>query len=170
MNNLRPQDIYVLLALAAAGDENTWTFERLANELGLSPSQIFRSLARAELSHLFDKETRHVRTPELCEFLTHGIRYAFAAVAGRIQRGVPTAWKAPALTELMNISGDDVYVWPAPNGTMRGIAIEPLHPAALPAAGENERLYTLLALTDILRLGSARERRVASDELTRLLR
>jgi hypothetical protein len=169
MNILRPQDIYVLLALAAGHDEG-WTYEQVGQELGLSASQVFRSLTRAETSHLFDKETRHVRILELLEFLTHGVRYAFAAVPGRVQRGVPTAWRGPGLEELMSIHAEEHFVWPAPNGTMRGQTIEPLHPGVLVAIEDNEILYQLLALTDILRIGSARERKAAADELTRLLR
>ena len=136
----------------------------------MSASQVFRSLKRAEVSHLFDKASRRVRQLELLEFLSLGIRYAFAAVPGGIQRGVPTCWKAPGLDELIEISKDESFVWPAPNGTARGQAIEPLHSGALMVSGENEELYRLLGLTDILRVGSARERKVATEELKKVLR
>ena len=99
-----------------------------------------------------------------------GIRYAFAATPGGIQRGVPTCWKAPGLDELVKVSKDESFVWPAPNGTARGQAIEPLHSGVLLASGENKDLYRLLALTDILRVGAARERRVAAKELEKELR
>lgn len=167
---LRPQDIFLLLALVAKRDRDNWTYDRLAEELGMSASQVFRSLKRMEGSHLFDRETRRVRRLELLEFLSHGIRYAFAAVPQGIQRGVPTCWKAPGLGELIKSSKDEPFVWPAPNGMARGQAIEPLHSGALMASGENGDLYRLLALTDILRVGSARERRVAAEELEKALR
>ena len=170
MKPLRPQDIFLLLALMANRDREEWTYDRLAAELGISASQVFRSLKRAEASHLFDRASRRVRRLELLEFLSHGIRYAFAAVPAGIQRGVPTCWNAPGLDGLIEISEDEPFVWPAPNGTARGQAIEPLHSGALMASGESEELHRLLALTDILRVGSARERNVAKEELKKTLR
>ncbi len=170
MNILRPQDIYVLLALVANHERKEWTYDRLADEVGLSTSQVFRSLKRAESSHLFDKQMRRVRTLELLEFLGHGIRYAFAATPGRIQRGFPTCWEAPGLEEKMSATGDERFVWAAPNGTVRGQVIEPLHMASLAVIGENKSLYQLLGLTDILRVGSARERKVAAKVLAEMLR
>lgn len=170
VNNLLPQDIYVLLALVATRESSKeWTYERLSQELGLSSSQVFRSLQRAEGSHLFNKETRRIRMLELQEFLHHGIRYAFAAIPGNIQRGVSTGWDAPGLKEMMSVNSDESFVWPDPKGSMRGQGITPLHPGVLTAIGENQTLYQLLALTDILRIGSARERKVAFEELTRLM-
>ena len=169
MKPLRPQDIFLLLALVSNHDAGDWTYDRLAGQLGMSTSQVFRSLKRAEASHLFEKANRRVRHFELLEFLSHGIRYAFAANPGGIQRGVPTCWNAPGLDELIELSKDEPYVWPAPNGTSRGQAIEPLHSGVLVASGENERLYRLLALTDILRVGSARERQVATEQLEKAL-
>ncbi len=169
MNLLRPQDIFLLLALVANRDRKEWTYDRLAAQLGMSASQAFRSLKRAEASHLFDRSSRRVRHPELLEFLSHGIRYAFAAEPGGFQRGVPTCWNAPTLDGLIQLSADEPFVWPAPHGTARGQAIEPLHSGVLVASGENEELYRLLALTDILRVGSARERKVAKEELKKAL-
>ena len=170
MNILRPQDIYILLLLAAGDRNDEWTYDQLAARSGLSTSQVFRALSRAEASHLFDKESRRLRSLELGEFLTHGIRYAFAAVPGKIQRGVLTGWAAPGLGDVMVASAEEPYVWPAPDGTARGQGIEPLHSAAISAACENDALYRLLALTDVLRLGTARERKVAGEEVRRLLR
>lgn len=170
MNILRPHDIFVLLAIGADHDGESWTYDRLAQRLGLSTSQVFRSLTRAEASHLFDKKRRRVRRLELLEFLSHGIRYAFAASPGGIERGIPTCWEAPGLEDLMSSSAEERFVWPAPNGTIRGQAIEPLHQGVLAAIGDEEELYRLLALTDVIRVGSARERKIAANELAGRLR
>lgn len=165
MKPLRPQDIYVLLALAARCSEEKWTYDELALQLDLSSSQIYRSLERAQSSHLFDKNSRRIRRPELLEFLGYGIRYAFPARPGQIQRGFPTCWEAPEVPKPVSFSTDEQYVWPAPSGSHRGQAIEPLHSSVLIAAGNNLDLYRLLALTDVLRVGSARERDAARDVL-----
>lgn len=56
--------------------------------------------------------------------------------------------------------------------TLRGLALEPLHPAALRAAAHNPQTAELLALLDALRAGragGARVRGVATDELRRRL-
>ena len=43
---LRPQDILVLLKLVAIGC-NDWSYNRLAVELGMSPSEVHSALKRA---------------------------------------------------------------------------------------------------------------------------
>ena len=169
MTQLRPQDIFFLLALVANRDESGWTYDHLAEKLGMSASQVFRSASRAEASHLFDKDSRRVRRLELKEFISHGIRYAFPITPGGIQRGIPTCWRAPGLNEKITVNKDEPYIWPTPTGTSRGQTIEPLHSGVLKATADNDELHQLLALTDVMRVGSARERGVASKELEKAL-
>lgn len=169
MKALRSQDIYLLLALVAWPADEKRTYQRLSNAVGLSLSQVHRSLSRAESSHLFDKSRRKIHAPELLEFLSHGLRYAFPAIPAQIQRGVPTCWQAPGLEGLMEMSKKEPFVWPAPNGTHRGQAIEPLHKSAITAVTDDDEFYRLLAIADILRVGSARERKVATEELRKAL-
>jgi hypothetical protein len=52
-------------------------------------------------------------------------------------------------------------VWPHIKGKQRGPLLRPLHVGAPEAALRDHRLHRLLALTDLLRIGQARERRVA---------
>jgi hypothetical protein len=164
---LKPQDIFVLLALVAR-DDDEWTYDRLSSELGMSPSQVFASLERCEAAELFVKDGRRVIVRNLLEFVVHGIRYAFAVEPGKLVRGVSADWQAPGLSDLM-AGGSEVRVWPSASGEVRGQAVEPLHASVPDAVLENPLLHALLALADIIRVGSARERRVASDELTRRL-
>jgi hypothetical protein len=81
-----------------------------------------------------------------------------------LARGIPTAHAAPPLSE--KISPDDLPpVWPDPEGKVKGYAIEPLF-ASVPAVVKTDSgLYELLALVDALRIGRARERRLAEQEL-----
>jgi hypothetical protein len=58
-------------------------------------------------------------------------------------------------------------VWPYPEGPVRGIAFAPLHKNVPQAALADARLYELLALSDALREGRARERKLAAAELER---
>ncbi len=166
---LRSQDIFVTLSLL---DEprSDWTFDSLAERIGMSKSQIFRSLKRADISHLYDAASRRVRTAELLEFLAHGIRYAFAVEPGKSTRGMPTAWDAPGLEDVIVSNVEEHYVWPHPRGTHRGQSIAPLHDGVITAASESPHLYRRLALCDVIRLGSARERSVAADRLAEALK
>ncbi len=60
-------------------------------------------------------------------------------------------------------------VWPSPTGTVRGYAVEPLHPSLPALAAGDPELHALFALIDIVRVGAARERKVAAEEIERRL-
>lgn len=163
---LKPQDILVLLKLAAGAP--SWTFDSLARDLGLSASAIHRSLDRAEVAGLYDSRRREIKAAAVIEFLSHGLQYVFPAIWSGEARGHPTAWGVPPLSEQL-ISAGSPPVWPAARGKARGIALEPLHPAAPDAAQRDERLWELLALVDAIRIGNARERNLAVRELKKRL-
>ena len=100
------------------------------------------------------------------EFVLHGVRYAFAPKRTGVVRGLPTAYAAPVLASRISVADDDIApVWADAHGERRGEGIEPLYPSAPVAAREDPRLYALLALVDALRIGRARERRIAEQLL-----
>lgn len=164
---LKPQEIYILTALARKSSE--WTYEHLASELELSPSQVFKSLERAELANLFVKDQRRVVKRNLLEFIVHGVRYAFPVALGQITRGIPAGWQTPGLSDLMQEDLVETYIWPNAMGSIRGQSIEPLHKSLPVVAAGTPDLHALFALIDIIRVGSARERKVAASELERRL-
>ena len=104
----------------------------------------------------------------LAEFALHGAKYAFPAVKLPLVAGVPTSHSAPAFAGVFAPGSTD-FVWPHPNGTVRGVGIEPLHPAVPFAAMQDAKLYELLALFDALRIGKARERGMALERLQALI-
>ena len=104
----------------------------------------------------------------LAEFALHGAKYAFPAVKLPLVAGVPTSHSAPAFAGVFAPGSTD-FVWPHPNGTVRGVGIEPLHPAVPFAAMQDAKLYELLALFDALRVGKARERGMALERLQALI-
>ena len=55
-------------------------------------------------------------------------------------------------------------VWPAAEGTVRGLSLLPIHRSALRASSD-PRVYELLTLLDALREGRAREQSLAQDLL-----
>jgi hypothetical protein len=103
------------------------------------------------------------------EFVLHGARYAFPAVRGRMARGMPTAYAAPPLSNLIHAGLDPIPVWPDPEGEARGESFKPLYRDAPAAARADPRLSECLSLFDALRGGRARERTLATEHLTRLI-
>lgn len=164
---LQAQDLLVLLKLSESLP--SWTFESIAHELGLGSSSVHRSAQRATEAGLYDYPRRAVNYPALREFLIHGARYVFPPKWQGEARGLPTAWAAPPIAERLVWSESNVPVWADPEGKVRGIALEPLHPAVPDAVRRDERLWELLALFDSIRVGAARERKLAADELERRL-
>ena len=99
----------------------------------------------------------------------HGVKYAFPAVRGEPTRGMPTGVGAEPLASLFPPSREPVPVWPAPEGNVRGYALEPLYGCVPGAAKRDPDLYALLALVDAIRCGRARERVLAETELLKRL-
>ena len=104
----------------------------------------------------------------LAEFALHGAKYAFPGVRLPLAVGVPTSHSAPAFAGIFAPGSTD-FVWPHPNGPMRGVGVEPLHPSVPFAAMQDAKLYELLALFDALRVGKARERGMALERLQALI-
>lgn len=161
---LKPQDLYLLLALVALGGQGT-TYPELSVFTGLSMSAVHAALKRAEAARLllFEDKRPRVLRPALREFLLHGAKYAFPPVRGGMVVGIPTAHAAPPLVAQIAPSSEPPPVWPALEGTVRGIALAPIYPSAPLASLRNAALYENLALFDALRNGNARERALAEQ-------
>jgi len=168
---LLSQDVVVLAKLICCGDQRP-ALAQLASDLCLSPSQIHLSVKRLERSHLITDAAKD-RKPLLRpveEFLIHGVKYAFPAQRGEPTRGMPTAYAAPPLSEVIAAGSDLLPVWPSPDGQVRGATLEPLHKIVPVAAAKDPALYEILALIDALRDGRTRERQIAERELAARLR
>lgn len=160
----KPQDIVVALKLALAIAPRP-SYADLAADLGMSASEVHAAVRRLGEARLLDPETQEVRREALRNFLVHGVPYAFPARSRELTRGLPTAWAAPAMAG--KISGGEQIppVWPDPDGQVQGAAVKPLYSSVPHAARRDPALYDLLALVDALRLGRARERAMAEEEL-----
>ena len=170
MIQLKPQDILVLLKLIAIGQQD-WSYNRLAIELGISPSEIHAAVKRAlgaSLASQRDKRiTPNVRNLE--EFLCHGIRYVFVVERGGMTRGMPTAHAASPLDAVFVPDSEPIPVWPDAEGSARGLGFSPLYKSVPTAAKSDSTLYELLVLVDAIRGGRARERSYAINELKQRL-
>lgn len=161
-NNLKPQDIVILLKIIALGKKE-WFHHTLAEALGMSQSEITQSLNRSKYAGLIDEARKKVNRIAFNEFIIHGLSYVFPQQPGAIVRGILTAHSAAPLNQI--ISASEKYVWPYARGNERGQAVIPLYNSVVEAAMKDNDLYELLALVDALRIGRVREKELAKTEL-----
>lgn len=164
--NLKPQDVLFLLKLVA-NKNRSWTFNKLALELNMSPSEVHACAQRTLSAKLAlsqgDTIIPHYRN--LLQFLEHGIQYVFVPDTGGPGRGMPTAHAAPPFKQEFSET-ELPPVWPDPDGDVRGLAFSPLYKSAPAASRADSVLYELLALVDCIRAGRAREKNWAIKELS----
>jgi hypothetical protein len=145
----------------------------LAEMTGISKSQVSLSLARCYGNGLAkpDRVTGvpRVNSAALAEFIAYGLKYVFPVSPGALTGGIATAWAAPVLAETILSAGETPSVWPDPRGKTKGQALEPIYKTVPLAVRKDSTLYSLLALTDAIRIGLARERAIATDLLTKML-
>jgi hypothetical protein len=161
---LKGQDVVVLLRLLDLGD--SFTVRELGDAIGLDVAGTHRALGRLAEAGLYDAGRHRAPVAAAEEFLVHGLKYLFPARRGGESRGVPTGWAAPPLSSELAGTRELPPVWPHPRGTMRGIALEPLHPTVPDLALRDDAMARRLALVDAIRGGDARVRRLAEDRLS----
>ena len=164
---MSPHDIVIILKIVSYGSES-WFQKPLAEALGISQSEISKSLNRSKYAGLLAPNGKTVIRMALMEFLQYGLRYVFPIKPGAVVRGVPTSHSASPLKE--EIQSSEAYVWPYGKGTVRGHSILPLYPSLPEAALKDDKLYELLTLVDALRVGRAREKELAVKELKKRLK
>ena len=173
--SMKPQDLVVVLKLATVGDDR-WSYSGLAKAVSISVGEVHHCVERLQLAGLVRHRLRDPAVPKraivyasmdmavarsaVIEFLVHGLRYVYPAEYAGVGRGIPTASSAPALAGLL-AAPPIPFVWPLATGEVRGQGLVPFHASAPAAAIQDVRLYRLLAIAELLRVGSARERAVA---------
>ena len=160
--SISPIDIVILLKIIAS-KQNQWFQIQIADSLFISQSEVSKSLNRLSYAGLCDPKGKKVMRMAFMELLQYGIKYVFPQQPGAIVRGVPTAHSAPPLDAI--IQSEEKYVWPSGKGSARGQSIIPLYPTVVDAVKLDSLLHELLALVDVLRVGRAREREIAIQEL-----
>jgi hypothetical protein len=156
---LKPQDLVVALKLVVLGPDKL-SYVALGQALHLSQFEAHAAVQRliaARLAISVDGRVRPI-IPALRSFVVRGAPYVYPAVRGELTIGVPTAHAAAPLEGFVVDANELPAVWPDPEGTVRGQSVLPLYPKAPRAALADPRLYELLALFDVLRIGQARER------------
>lgn len=168
---LRPQEVLVTCKLLVVG-RGDWTFASLASELGMSPSEVHASVGRARLAGLLAATAvkPQVARPQLLSLVTGAVRDVFFAVRGAVAEGVPTSTSATCLAGIFP-RREIAQVWPSASSKRpeKGEGIAPLYPSVPVACCRDAKLYRLMALVDVVRLGGSAEQRVASDLLRRAI-
>jgi len=164
---LKPQDLVVALKLVVLGDQQL-SYASLGQVLHLSPFEAHAAVQRliaARLAAPIAGRVRPIR-PALQSFVLFGAAYAYPPVRGEITTGLPTAVAKPgSLTAAAELPA----IWPGGEGGVRGQSLLPLYPNAPRAARDDARLYELLSLFDVLRIGEPGAREYASTVLTERL-
>ena len=167
MVDLKRQELLVLIKRIANPDAS-WSYERLAKSLSMSSGEVHKSVRRAIACGLAVSNEaggwEPVR-PAMLEFCIHGMRYSFPAEFGAPARGIPTSVGTMPLSEAVSAAESEIPVWPHPQGTKRGSSLTPLYKTAPDAALVDPTLHEYLALLDALRIGRARERKLAESIL-----
>jgi hypothetical protein len=161
-NGMRPQDLVVLLKIAALKD-NPWQFKDLASSLAISQAEITESLNRSDIARLFNKSSRKLNRRNLYDFICYGLQYVFPQIPGTLVNGMPTAHSHPYFSRYF--SSEYKYVWPDVNSKERGLAIEPFYKNQCFAAKSDANLYLMLACIDMIRVGKTREKEMAKEIL-----
>ncbi|WP_019906502.1 hypothetical protein [Methylobacterium sp. 77] len=188
MIGLKSQDVVVLLKLVSLqeqensepeGCESTirvqapYSARTLEAWLGISKTEVNASLKRILSTGLAVKDHKTGRPKanrrDLYNFIVHGLKFVFPAAPGAMTRGIPTAFAAPMLKDMLLSGGHYIYVWPSAEGRDIGQSVQPLFKSVPEAAGKDARLYEYLALVDAVRLGNQREAGLAKDRLSEKL-
>jgi len=151
----------------------------LANRLGLSQSEIVKANARLLDSMLIRPDNNEIVdgtinlpyqlvTRNMLEWLCYGIRYYLPPKKIGIVRGIATGWSCEYVNSEM-APPEMPLVWQKNHGSITGEGIEPIYKEA-PLACEDLRMYRILALVDIMRIGRPRELKVASELIKDILR
>ena len=150
---------------------NQWTYRKLAKQLFISLSEannaVKRCIAAGLLFELGAKRIK-VNRPVLVNFIRYGAGVSFYTEPGRIVRGIPTSYAAPVFKEIFASSNSTPPVWPCARGTAKGVAIDPLYKSVSKAVMIDSWLYKQLALVDIFRIGTSREKEEALPFLEKL--
>lgn len=142
--------------------DDRYSVRGLEQATGISKSEVSAAMRRCADVGLLrpDRRTGQPRanSKALMELICFGARYVFPVKLGPTVRGIPTAAFAPVLKgKLMSPSEDSAAVWEDARGVAKGQSIEPLYRTVPFAVRGDPLLYALLALTDSIRIGNARE-------------
>jgi hypothetical protein len=168
---LKQQDILIACKLFTLGDAE-WPLRRLASSLSISLGETHAAIARGRAAGVLGlpRGKLNVTRKKLFELATVAVPQVYYAVRGSIAAGVPAAMHAEPLKGVFPLDGKLVpLVWPGERGSVKGESLMPLYPTVPRAVEHDPDLHRLLALIDVVRVGEAKDRRLATDLLERMI-
>jgi hypothetical protein len=166
-DSLRPQDVLLACKVFSLGlTRSECTYASLGAALGISTSTSFEAATRCRQSQLLPPSGWLVSPRHLRDLLVVGVPRIFYAVRGGLVCGTTTATcAAPVASKFKPPSeGSLPVVWcedDAPESLPRGEGLEPIYPTVPAAARQDIVVYELLALADVMRIGTTVERTIA---------
>ena len=148
----------------------------LSSELAMSKSEVFNGFERCKEAGLIteNREQPSLMKKQFFDLMVYGAPRVFYGQRGEVCKGMPTSVHARSLKELKTRlvnEGDQEenipMVWPCSRGTVKGESLTPIYPSVPEAAEKDAVLYEMLALLDIIRVGSARGKKLATEFLRR---
>lgn len=155
---MRPQDIVILLKLIVDEPQHLRIVD-ISKQLFISASEVCESLNRSTIAGLLLPDSRSVDREVFLKFLEYGLQYVFPAQLGPVSDGIFTAHSESSL--YLTFFTEEKLVWADHTGKERGQTILPLYSAQIRAAKADHRLYKLLALCDIVRIGDSSDKNKA---------
>ena len=168
---LKPQDILVACKLFTLGDAE-WPIRRLAGSLSISVGETHAAIERGKISGILGtpRGRLNVGRKKLLDLVSVAVPQVYYAVRGSVETGVPTAMHAEPLKGVFSKDGRPIpLVWPSERGTVKGESLMPLYPTVSRAVEHDPGLHRLLALIDVVRVGDAKDRKLATDLLERMI-
>lgn len=177
---LKGQDV-ILLILLRLRSEVEWTYGSLSQALGISASQCHLAVSRLQKTNLLAEHADRqwqVSGTNFEEYMIHALKYDFPGEVGPVVRGIPTVHSVNFVArnflkheQLPNITND--YVWPDPEGTLKGNSVKPIHTCQLKLCknqgnltlGYATDIYDFLVCVDLIRIGQAREKKWAEEQI-----
>lgn len=146
---------------------NKLSFAELGKSIGVSASQVHRAFGNCVDAGLL-RSDGSVRTHQL-KLVLMGLKYFMPPKFGPVSRGILTGSSVAAIHGML-VREDLPLIWESADGDVRGRTLEPIYKSAPFAAKNDPLLHKILGLTDSVRVGEAREARLARNELRALIR
>lgn len=162
---IRPQDVVLMMKLLS---EPSLAQMELSNKLHLSQSEISHGLKRLKGSGLVNLSGRVIQEASI-EFFVHAIKYIYPPQLGAPALGIPTAYAHPDF-EFVRHQSEAPCVWPYSEGKIRGPSLLPIYKSLPQACLEDKLLYKIASLVEMIRMGRAREKQLAAESLSELIK
>jgi hypothetical protein len=152
--SLKPVDVLVACKLySCEEDRKDWTYASLSESLQISQSTLHASVLRCVRAQILATTSLRVHRPRLADMVAVAAPLFFYPERGGLAKGMITATVPEAAALRLP------FVW-AGHGNVAGVEVSPVHPSAPHACADDQRLYEILSLLDVLRVvgGSAAEK------------